>query len=258
MLGLVAAAVVIRHTESNDEASTGFPGSAESGWGQPGICQGANMGRTLELGRRIELKSMDPHCHDISLGLYRQETAQGAAYLVHTYSAHPEGSGRVAEITSGLVKGSGMVPLDEDPGLVAFPCGGRHEKALRRTFLEVCKLTGAEMVGVQSLVRPDKKAECELTIESLGGGSYRITAPADAELGPRRCQAVSRGFAKLCEMELDESQPDVVRFGCGQEHDALMGAMFFRAQNVRSAMKEDELTASRGMLAAPGSQDANQ
>ena len=213
------------------------------------------MGRTLELGRRIELKSMDPHCHDISLGLYRQQTAQGTGYLVHTYSAHPEASGRVAEVVRGLVEGSGMLTLAEYPGLVAFPCGDRHEKALRRTFLEVCKLPAAEIGGVQPLVRPDKKAECELTIESMGGGSYRIIAPEGAELGPRRCQAVSRGFAKLCEMESDESQPNVVRFGCGMEHDALMGAMFYRAQNVRSAMQEDELAASRGTLAAPGSQD---
>ncbi|MFP6702308.1 MAG: hypothetical protein VB861_11215, partial [Planctomycetaceae bacterium] len=67
--------------------------------------------------------------------------------------------------------------------------------------------------------------------------------------------AVARGFAKLCEMELEESDPSVVRFDCGVEHDVLMGSLFFRAQNVRSAMQEDELSASRGTLAAPGSQD---
>ena len=215
------------------------------------------MGLTRDLGRRIELKSMDPHCHDISLGLYRQQTVEGSSYLVHTYSAHEDAPSRVSEIVRGLVEVAGMVSLAEQPGLVAFPCGGRHEKALRRSFLEVCKFPGSEIGGVQPLVRPDKKAECELTIESLGAGSYRVTAPAAAELGPRRCQAVSRGFAKLCEMDSDESQPCVVRFGCGMEHDALMGALFFRAQNVRSAMQEDELAASRGTLAAPGSQDGN-
>lgn len=213
------------------------------------------MRRTLELGRRIELQAMDRHCHDISLALYRQENADRCAYLVHTYSGHAEAEGRVDEIRRRLVVAAGMVPLEDEPELLSFGCGQQHEKALRRTFLEVCKLPSGENAEPQPLVRSDKKAECELTVEPEGGGRYRITAPAGSELGPRRCQAVARGFAKLCEMELDESDTSLVVFGCGSEHDSLMGALFFRAQNVRSAMKEDELSATRGMLAAPGSQD---
>ena len=36
------------------------------------------MGRLLDLGTRIELVSMDPHFHDISLSLYRRAGAGGA------------------------------------------------------------------------------------------------------------------------------------------------------------------------------------
>ena len=44
------------------------------------------MGRTVDIGRRIELVSMDPHFHNISIGLYRQSRPAGPEFLIHTYS----------------------------------------------------------------------------------------------------------------------------------------------------------------------------
>ncbi len=213
------------------------------------------MGQTRDLGRRIELHSMDPHCHDISLGLYRQIHDGRSGYLVHSYSAAEAAEGRLSAIRDGLVAHAGLVPMEGQPGLLEFPCGEDHEKALRRTFLEVCKRADEEIDGPLPLIRHDKKAECELTVNSEGNGQYRITAPESAEKGPRRVRAVARGFVKLCEMEIDESDESVVKFSCQVDHDSLMGSLFFRAQNVRSAMQEDELSAGRGVLAAPGSQD---
>ena len=215
------------------------------------------MGQTLELGRRVELLSMDPHCHDISLGLYRQENGDKSVYLVHTYNAHADAKSRVEAIQSGLVEMAGMVLTGDNSEFLAFPCGQRHEKAVRRTFLEVCKHPSSEIGDSLPLVRRDKKAECELTIQLEGAGTYRVTAPEDAEMGARRCQAVARGFSKLCEMLVDESDASRVSFDCGCNHDQLMGSLFFRAQNVRSALKDDELSAARGTLAAPGNQDGN-
>ncbi len=213
------------------------------------------MGQTRDLGRRIELHSMDPHCHDISLGLYRQVHGGRFNYLVHSYSGVEAATGRVAAIGKGLAALAGMSFVEGHAGLLEFSCGGDHEKALRRTFLEVCKFADEEIGGPSPLVRHDKKAECELTVNSENNGRYRITAPESAEMGPRRIRAVARGFAKLCDMAIDESDEAVVSFACGAPHDPLMGSLFFRAQNVRSAMQEDELSAGRGVLAAPGKQD---
>ena len=44
------------------------------------------MSQTLDIGKRIELVSMDRHFHDISLGLYCLDGADGAEFLVHSYS----------------------------------------------------------------------------------------------------------------------------------------------------------------------------
>ena len=43
------------------------------------------MGQILDIGRRIELVPMDVHFHDITIGLYRQENAQGTTFaFTHT------------------------------------------------------------------------------------------------------------------------------------------------------------------------------
>jgi hypothetical protein len=44
------------------------------------------MGKTIDLGRRIELVPMDPHFHNISIALYRQQTGDGPVFQVHSYS----------------------------------------------------------------------------------------------------------------------------------------------------------------------------
>ncbi|MEE3371891.1 MAG: hypothetical protein VX346_21340 [Planctomycetota bacterium] len=236
------------------------------------------MGRTLELGRRLELCSADAHCHDISLGLYQQSMAadhvtlpdsqtvpaRGVAaqagavgpvqFLVHTYSTETGATERVAFLSQALVD---LVGLERVPGTrapLAFPCRCGHEKALKRAFLDICKKSNDEPLQLCPLSRMDKKAECQITVVPLGNGEYRIDAEADTPAAQRRCQAVARGYLKLCEMESVEGEDCHVRFPCGAPHDRLLGLLLFRAQNVRSTLREDEAAVSRGVLAAPSQQ----
>ncbi len=44
------------------------------------------MNRTPNIGKRIELISMDSHFADISIGLYEQDSGGKPVFLVHTYS----------------------------------------------------------------------------------------------------------------------------------------------------------------------------
>ena len=54
------------------------------------------------VGRRIELVSMDPHCADISIGLYRQERAEGTVGRVHTFSGRDEAAARIAQLWAAI------------------------------------------------------------------------------------------------------------------------------------------------------------
>ncbi|MFN7931788.1 MAG: hypothetical protein U0R19_00600 [Bryobacteraceae bacterium] len=190
---------------------------------------------TLDLGRRVELVSMDPHCHDITLALY----LQGHRYRIHTYSHHEAAAHRVAFLQSAMAS-MGAMQIDE--GQLAFPCGHVHLAAVRRLFLTVAKIsTGTELPVPMPLETLDKKAGKQIHAQSLGNGVYQV--PTE---GP-----VKNGLRKLAEME---DRGDTLAFPCGTSHDALIGLLLPRALNVRATLREEEAAATRGVLVAPSAQ----
>ena len=216
----------------------------------------ADMGKTLDLGRRIEIYSMDKRCHDISLGLYQRDFAGESQFLVHTYSPVVGTSERVAFIRQTLVTMLGLEPAEEEgQGWLRFPCRYEHKRTIKRAFLDLCKLETGVVLEVKPLTAFDKKAEGDLTAKSLGDGRYLVQGAEDTPAMARRTVALARGFVKLCEMEFLEGDETTVCFPCRQSHDEIIGLMMFRAQNVRAAMQEEEMTAGRGVLAPPSRQE---
>jgi len=197
---------------------------------------------------------MDPLCRNISLGLYQQEGADGPRFLVHTYSAVSDAPARVAFIGEALRTLAGLEEAPEEPGWLRFSCRQNHLRALKRGFLDLCKLENGASLKEKPLTRHDKKADGELTVHALGRGVYEVISEEGTEAGNKRTVAVARGFAKLCEMNSFEEAPEQVAFPCGCNHQPLMGLLFFRAQNVRAAMKEEEMAGSRGRMSAPSQQ----
>ena len=197
------------------------------------------MPLTRELGTRIELVSMDPHCHEITLGLYQQ----GALFLIHSYSTHPDTSSRLSFLQDAAVILGGLVKQDKH---LAFPCGRIHKAAVRRIFLESAKLPTGNDLTPKPMTIFDNKSPQKIVVRTLGGGRYEVIAD-----GPR-VEAITNGLKKLGELE--ESGPGVVAFPCGQSHDDLIGLLLPRALNVRAILREEESVATRGVLVAPSAQ----
>ena len=212
------------------------------------------MGKTLDLGRRIEIHSMDKQCQDISVSLYRQDTSAGPRFLVHTYTSSEEATGRVAFIRQAIVTMLGLQPEDEESDWLKFRCGGEHLRALKRAFLDLCKLETGAPLEPKPLKAFDKKADCELEAVSLGNGKYQMKSASDEEQALKRAAALARGFAKLCEMHELDGEQATVQFPCGVDHHELIGMLMYRAQNVRALMKEEEQSTGRGVLAPPSQQ----
>ena len=197
------------------------------------------MPSTRDLGTRIELVSMDSHCHEITLGLYQQ----GHEFLIHSYSGHPDGPGRLAFLRDAGVMLGGLVNSN---GQLTFPCGTIHKAAIRRVFLESAKLPTGSTLHSKPLTIFDKKSNQQIVVQSLGAGRYEVLAD-----GPR-VEAITYGLKKVA--ELQESGPGVVAFPCGQSHDDLIGLLLPRALNVRAILREEESVATRGVLVAPSAQ----
>ena len=210
------------------------------------------MGQTLDIGRRIELVPMDGHFQDITVGLYLQEDATGTVFLVHTYSSKEGAQARI-DFLKRAMQILGEMEETED-GLLRFSCGEVHLLAVKRLFLEACKLAMDVDLEARPMTILDRKSGLLISANNLSDGAYHITASQDESGADRRIKLVSGGLAKLGELEKVEDTEDQVRFACGTSHDALVGVLLVRAPNVRSVLRELELAASRGMLAAPSAQ----
>lgn len=210
------------------------------------------MPQTLDIGQRIELVSMDPHFHEISIGLYRLEGDAGPTYLIHSYSGLPGANDRLTFVAQAMQTLGGVVADPAQPCSLRFACNDAHQLAVRRLFLEACKLDPAKAVEPKPLEVFDKKAGCPIKAHSLGDGRYRLEATEDTPTAGRRVQAVARGLAKLGAMDGDDHE---VRFGCGMTHDPLVALLLIRAPNVRAVLRESEAAANRGVLTAPSNQN---
>jgi len=223
------------------------------------------MSRLLDLGRRVELHSMDPHHQDISIALYRTEQ-NPPEYRAHSYSELPGAQQRVVDVVDGICRLGGLQPGQGGPTCLCFDCGQDHLLAMKRAFLESCKLPEPGSATPCDLNIVDRKSGLTIQARGLGDGQYRIEAtneagnpPEDADNGARRVGVIVNGLRKLGDMLAVEDADgqllnDCVSFDCGHDHDALVGLLLQRAPNVRALVREQEAAAARGVLAAPSAQ----
>jgi len=204
------------------------------------------------MGKRIELVPMDPHFHDITIALYQDSMDGGLVLRVHTYSSIPGAQDRVAFIAHAMSILGGMEAVSNGVSLLRFGCGAPHTLASRRVFLEACKISPSAPLEPKGLSIFDKKSDQEIAVASSDSGAYKVAAAGGDSA---RASAVAGGLAKLAEMSKSEMNAAQVAFPCGQPHDALVGLLLGRALNVRAALREDEMIASRGTLVAPSAQN---
>ncbi len=211
------------------------------------------MGQIVDIGKRIELVPMDPHFHDITIALYQQGQDESPLFLVHTYSQMEGVQGRIQFAIETMTHLGNLV--EDTNRLLRFPCEAAHQLACRRAFLESCKLSPNDSAERRPLQILDKKSGLTITVDSLGQGIYQVQADGEGRRADRRISAIAGGLIKLGEMEEVDGTLDKVAFPCGHSHDALLGLLLVRAPNVRAIVREQEMAASRGVLAAPSQQN---
>ena len=178
------------------------------------------MGRLLKLGERLELVSMDPHFHDISISLYcryRRGRRLGLPrpQLQHARRARRSGLGFVMRAMAAM---GGLGPAPGQSGSPRLRLRGRAqgggEAALSRSLQTG---DGGRGIEVQPMRIYDKKNDLTIAATAVGGGRYRIAAIARSEgndKAAQRVDGVTRGLVKLAELE-PGAEPGEVRFPCG-------------------------------------------
>ncbi len=204
------------------------------------------------LGDRIELTSMDKFFHDISIGLYERPSTSGSLeYVVHTYSLK-EGVTKRLRYLRHSMQVLGSMSLSPSEGLY-FSCGDQHRLACTRLFIEACKLSSDIVCEARPLFVHDKKSSSDIFLTFQSDGLYKVDTTSEGAAAKSRVDAVANGLRKLTDMSPGEKSDEVV-FNCGKRHDSLIGLMLVRALNVRAVLREENLAAEQGVLAAPSAQ----
>lgn len=196
---------------------------------------------------------MDPQFGEISIALYVRESDADAVGTVFTYSGRPGAAERLVEVADAMCGLGGLQRVGDEPA-VRFSCGRWHGAAAKRLFIEAVKQERGVVAESRPLSLADSRTEQTIAVQPLGDGVYEVVAENIADGERSRAGAIAKAMAKLAQLEYDEDNNRVV-FTCGSNHDGLIGLLLVRAQNLRQVLREEEMQASRGVLAAPGSNE---
>ena len=207
--------------------------------------------RTIDLGRRVDLLSMDPHFFEISIAIYRSHGSTSATYVLNSYSQQKGTPDRLLCLADVMRSLGGMLMAEENPLSLQFACGHAHQLAVKRLFVEACKVEPGSDFEPWPLWVLDKKNDLTIHADSLGNGRYRCRGDRDGTRESRRIATMTAGLGKLAEVEVDANE---ISFPCGSEHHEIVALLLTRALNVRIALREQEAAATRGVLSAPSQQ----
>ena len=181
------------------------------------------------LGRCLELVSMDPHFHDVTVGLYYT----GNVTTVWSFSRVPGIEGRIEQIRDRLVALGGLIPVDGTHDKAVFPSEAIFEKPLRFLFTEAVEKHPSIAPPDGPITSPDTKSR--LTFKVTGSQSddkyvYTVTAEGEAPRPQSRIRAVVGGYMRYGECE--RVAPDSFVFPDNVRHDEMARVLLPFARNV--------------------------
>ena len=198
-----------------------------------------------QYGKCLELVAMDPHFHEITVGIYVRD----GVCTVWTFSRKPGVEQRIEKIRDRLVGIGGLAPVEGTHNQAVFPCGYFHTRPM--TFLltyAVEKDPDSSLPGGPISVK-DTKSKLILGArakEVEGRWIYEVTGEGEAPNTPMRLKAIVRGFVRYAEME--KVSDTEVTFPCGARHDSLVRLLIPYARNVSAVEEMMEASDMRGQL----------
>ena len=180
------------------------------------------------LGHCIELISMDPHFHDITVGLFLKDRL----LTVWSYSTVPGTAERLRQIRNRLVSLGDLESVERSSNEALIPPGDILLQPLKFAFREAVEKDPTVLPGGPMEV-PDNKSN--LTFSVTGGDQagvyvYTVTAKGDFPRAEMRVKAAVGGFMRYGECE--RVTPESFRFPDGLRHDGFVRILLPYARNV--------------------------
>ncbi|MFW6194977.1 MAG: hypothetical protein ACOC5M_00455 [Chloroflexota bacterium] len=195
-------------------------------------------------GNCIELVSMDPNFHNISVGLYEK----GGVCTVWSFSRLAGVDERLRVIARRLTELGGMEYVNEAEKQVRFPSGRiltRPLKFLMRQAVEKAE----DWYPPQELSVKDSKSPLSFHVagrEQDGRWVYEVSYSGEHKNPKLRLRAIIQGFERYGEME--KVDDNVVSFPDGMRNDPLLRLILPYTRNISQVEEQLEMEAMRGQM----------
>ena len=190
-------------------------------------------------GRCLELAGIDPHFHDVSVGLY----LKNGVFTVWTFSRRDGIDDRIRQIRDLMCSFGGMEPVPGTINQARYACGNTHEPAMKFLVMECVEKRPDRPEGQGAITLRDTKTRMTLTATPRQDGDrwvYSMSAEGEGADNPTmRLRAVVGGFMRYGGAE--RVSPTEFALPCGARHDRLVRLLLPYARNVSSV--EDLLDA---------------
>jgi hypothetical protein len=188
-----------------------------------------NVRETIKrLGHCIELISMDPRFHDITVGLFLKDRL----LTIWSYSPVPGTNERIRTIRDRLVALGDLEAVEGSTSEARVPAGDILLQPLKFAFREAVEKDPGELPSGPIEVS-DNKSNLTFSVtgeDESGVYVYTVIADGDSPRADARIKAAIGGFMRYGECE--RVTPHTFRFPDGQRHDGFVRLLLPYARNV--------------------------
>ena len=197
--------------------------------------------RVKELGNCIELVSIDPHFHQVSVGLF----IKSGVLTVFSYSRLPGIEDRIEQIRDRCIQLGDVKAVDGTNDQLRLISDLYLDRALRFMFTAAVEKDPAAAIPTGRITSPDTKTKLTFVITGAQEGDkyvYTVSAEGEAERAEMRIRAAVGGFIKYSNCARVDK--DKFSFEDGRKYDNFARLILPLARNVSAVeaqLEQEEL-----------------
>ena len=198
--------------------------------------------RVRELGHCIELVSIDPHFHNISVGLF----IKNGGLTISTYSTLEGVYARIEQIRDRCVLLGDVETVEGTTNQLRLTSDLQLDRALRFMFIAAVEKDPSVELPSGRITAPDTKTKLTFVVEGDeqdGQCVYTVSAEGEAERASMRIRATVGGFIRYA--DCTRVDKDKFAFPDGRRYDKFARLILPLARNVSAVeaqLEQEEMT----------------
>ena len=206
----------------------------------PVLARQSRIAEQLEkLGHCIELVSIDPHFHDVSVGLFIKD----GLMTIWSFSKHEGITERIEQIRDRCTRLGDVVAVDGTSNQMKLTSDLYPDRALRFMFTAAVEKDPATELPSGKITAPDTKTRLTFVIDGAeedGKYVYTISTEGESDRAEMRVRAAVGGFIRYSDcVRVDKNK---FMFPDGKRYDSFARLILPLARNVSAV--ESQLAAS--------------